>query len=144
MRITAFSDVCLRVLMVLAAVPEPDLTTARVIAEGIDTPYTHVSKADYPAARTRSRHRRARPFRRCEHQRGGPNRDGRLAAAPPRYQNGCRRLRIPQRSVPAPGGLRGALRRAREAFSGELDGLMVSALPHGRVSGPVLAGLGTD
>jgi len=41
-------------------------------------------------------------------------------------------------------GLRGALRRAREAFSGELDGLMVSALPHGRVSGPVLVGLGTD
>ena len=45
MRINAFSDVCLRSLMVLAAAPEGGLLRTRTIAEAVGTPYNHVSKA---------------------------------------------------------------------------------------------------
>ncbi|WP_417234885.1 RrF2 family transcriptional regulator [Arthrobacter sp.] len=44
MRVNAFSDGCLRILMVLAARPEEQLTT-RQIAGLIDIPYNQVSKA---------------------------------------------------------------------------------------------------
>ena len=40
-------------------------------------------------------------------------------------------------------GLRGALSRAREAFYGELDDLVIATLLHSRGSGPVLVGLTT-
>jgi Rrf2 family nitric oxide-sensitive transcriptional repressor len=44
MKINAFSDVCLRIVMLLAARPEQQLPT-RDIAEGIGVPYNQVSKA---------------------------------------------------------------------------------------------------
>ncbi|MDN6332936.1 MAG: Rrf2 family transcriptional regulator [Micrococcaceae bacterium] len=44
MKINAFSDVCLRILMLLAARSDPLLRT-REIAEAIDIPYNQVSKA---------------------------------------------------------------------------------------------------
>lgn len=44
MRINAFSDVCLRLLMLLASRPDTLLKT-RDIAEAIDIPYNQVSKA---------------------------------------------------------------------------------------------------
>ena len=44
MRLPAFADVCLRVLIRLASRPEPR-TTAREVAEAIGVPYHHVSKA---------------------------------------------------------------------------------------------------
>lgn len=44
MRINAFADVCLRILMLLAARPGEQLTT-REIAASIDIPYNQVSKA---------------------------------------------------------------------------------------------------
>src|SRR5680860_287321 len=45
MRINAFSDVCLRIIMLLSATPESELETTRAIARRVDTPYNHVSKA---------------------------------------------------------------------------------------------------
>lgn len=45
MRINAFSDVCLRALMLLSASPEGELLTTQAIADGVGTPYNHVSKA---------------------------------------------------------------------------------------------------
>ena len=50
MRINAFSDVCLRLLMVLAARPEA-LVKTREIAEAIDIPYNQVSKAVHQLGR---------------------------------------------------------------------------------------------
>lgn len=45
MRINSFSDVSLRLLMVLSAIPEEELPTTRELAELVGTPYNHVSKA---------------------------------------------------------------------------------------------------
>src|SRR5512141_2776148 len=45
MKITAFSDVSLRAMMVLAAAPAEGLLTTQSIADAVGTPYNHVSKA---------------------------------------------------------------------------------------------------
>ena len=45
MRINAFSDVCLRALMLLSASLDGELLTTQAIADGVGTPYNHVSKA---------------------------------------------------------------------------------------------------
>ncbi|MET4002066.1 Rrf2 family nitric oxide-sensitive transcriptional repressor [Arthrobacter sp. UYCu511] len=45
MRINSFSDVSLRLLMVLCSLPEDELPTTRELAESVGTPYNHVSKA---------------------------------------------------------------------------------------------------
>jgi Rrf2 family nitric oxide-sensitive transcriptional repressor len=45
MRISAFADVSLRLMMALASVPDGQLPTTRELAETVGTPYNHVSKA---------------------------------------------------------------------------------------------------
>lgn len=145
MRISAFSDVCLRVLMLLAEPADPGLTTARVIAERVGTPYNHVSKAVI----------RLRELGLAEVVRG---RSGgvRLSAQGRQATVGwlLRRLdtrtdvaacETPHGQCPllAGCGLRSALGRAREAFYTELDALIIANLPHGHLAGPVLVGLTT-
>ena len=145
MRISAFSDVCLRVLMLLAEPSELDLTTARVIAERVGTPYNHVSKAII----------RLRELGLVDVVRG---RSGgvRLSAEGRQATVGALLRRLDTRTDvaacetphgPCPllagCGLRSALGRAREAFYAELDAVVVSSLPHGTLTGPVLVGLTT-
>lgn len=143
MRITAFSDVCLRVVMLLAAVPEPALTTAQVVADGVGTPYNHVSKAIIKL-------RELGLVTVVRGRAGGVS----ISSAGRTVTVGWLLRRLDTRTDvaacdspngPCPllagCGLRGALSRAREAFYGELDGLVISSLPHSRVSGPVLVGL---
>jgi Rrf2 family nitric oxide-sensitive transcriptional repressor len=43
-RLTAFSDIALRVLLLTGAVPEGEKLTTRAIAEGVGAPYHHVTK----------------------------------------------------------------------------------------------------
>ena len=45
MRLTAFSDVSLRVLMLLSALEPGQKLSTQKISEGVDTPYNHVAKA---------------------------------------------------------------------------------------------------
>jgi Rrf2 family nitric oxide-sensitive transcriptional repressor len=43
-RLTAFSDIALRVLLLTGAAPEGEKLTTRAIAEGVGAPYHHVTK----------------------------------------------------------------------------------------------------
>ena len=144
MRINAFSDVCLRIVMLLCAAPEGVTFTSRVVAVEVGTPYNHVSKALLrlrelglvEAIRGRNGGVRVSP-------RGREVTVGALlrqldtrtdlaacdsTAGPCPLLSGC--------------GLRGALRRARDAFYRELDDLVIASLPHGKPAGPVLVELG--
>ena len=144
MRINAFSDVCLRIVMLLCAAPHGVTFTSRVVAAEVGTPYNHVSKALLrlrelglvEAIRGRSGGVRISPRGR-EVTVGALLRelDTRLDLAacdspddPCPLLSGC--------------GLRGSLRRAREAFYRELDSLVIASLPHGKPAGPVLVELG--
>ncbi|KFF59225.1 Rrf2 family transcriptional regulator [Cryobacterium sp. MLB-32] len=137
MRITAFSDVCLRVVMLLTA--EPDLLTSRVIAERVGTPYNHVSKAVM----------RVRALGLVEVERG---RSGgvRISPAGRTATVGWLLRQLDDRpdlagcethDGPCPllvgCGLRGALRQAREAFYAQLDDLTITSMAPGRRPGPV-------
>ena len=132
MKITAFSDVCLRVVMLLAVSPEGALMTSRAISEAIATPYNHVSKAVI----------RLRELGLVEVARG---RFGgvRISAEGRRASMGwlLRKLdtRLDLAACETPDGpcplldgcgVRGALRRAREAFYAELDGVVIASQPH--------------
>lgn len=145
MRISAFSDVCLRVMMLLAAPTALGLTTARVIAEQVGTPYNHVSKAII----------RLRELGLVEVVRGRSggmrlSAEGRLATVGALLRRldtrtdvaACETLHGPCPLL-AGCGLRSALGRAREAFYAELDPLVIASLPHGSLAGPVLVGLTT-
>ena len=140
MRINAFSDVCLRVVMILAAFPGVGLLTSRVISAEVATPYNHVSKAII----------RLRELGLVEVTRGRSggvriSADGRLGTVGWLLRQldtrsdlaGCE---TPSGPCPLSGGcgLRAALRRAREAFYSELDDLVISTLPHSQLTGPVL------
>ncbi|WP_427016343.1 RrF2 family transcriptional regulator [Pseudarthrobacter sp. P1] len=145
MRINAFSDVCLRVLMVLCADPGAELLTTKDIAGAVGTPYNHVSKAVLKlgnlglvdAVRGRA---------------GGV----RINAAGLTVTVGSVLRALDEREdvaechaangdCPLIGGcgLRGALGRAREAFYAELDPVAVSSLARPRRSGPVAVTLAT-
>jgi Rrf2 family transcriptional regulator, nitric oxide-sensitive transcriptional repressor len=145
MRINAFSDVCLRALMLLSASPEGELLTTQVIANGVGTPYNHVSKAVL----------KLRSLGLVEAVRG---RSGgvRLSAKGRTTTVGWLLRELDEREdlveCESPNGdcplnnncgLRGALRRAREAFYRELDGIVVSSLPHQSQMEPVFVMLHT-
>lgn len=141
MRINAFSDVCLRVIMLLTGGPEGLLLTSRIIAEGVGTPYNHVTKAVI----------RLRELGIVEVVRGRAggvriSDAGRLATVGWLLRQLDTRLDLAACESPngpcpliAGCGLRGALRRARESFYAELDDIVIATLPHGRPSVPVLA-----
>lgn len=145
MRINAFADVCLRAVMLLASAPQGELLTSRDIADGIGTPYNHVSKA---IARLRN-------LGLVDITRG---RSGGvlLSAAGRRATVGWLLRQLDDRAdvvdcESAMGGcplnhrcsLRAALRRAREAFYSELDDLVISELPKPQQMGPVFVTLHT-
>lgn len=132
MRINAFSDVCLRVVMLLAASPEGALMTSRAISDAVATPYGHVSKAVI----------RLRELGLVEVARGRSG-GARISAEGRRASIGwlLRQLdtRLDLAACETPDGpcplldgcgVRGALRRAREAFYRELDGVVIATQPH--------------
>jgi Rrf2 family nitric oxide-sensitive transcriptional repressor len=144
-RINAFSDVCLRALMLLCAAPEGELFTTQAIADGVGTPYNHVSKAVLKL--------RSLGLVEAVRGRGG---GVRISAAGRRMTVGALLRELDGRedlvdceslSGDCPlnngCGLRGALRRAREAFYRELDGVVVSSLPHASQMDPVFVTLHT-
>lgn len=145
MRINAFSDLCLRLLMVLAAAPDGDLLTSRSLAAAVDTPYNHVSKAVI----------RLRGLGMVDVARGRAG-GARISAVGRKVTVGWLLRRLDTRSdvadcATANGscplnhqcGLKGALARAKEAFYAELDDVHVAALPHAAQMGPVFVTLGT-
>lgn len=139
MRINAFSDVCLRVVILLSATPDERLETTQAISDGVGTPYNHVAKGVI----------RLRELGLVEVVRGrfGGVRistAGRLATV------GWLLRRLDTRADVAACetangrcplcdgcGLRSVLRGALEAFYAELDDVVISALPHGARAGPV-------
>lgn len=144
MRINAFADVSLRALMVLAAAPEGSLLTTQNIANAVDTPYNHVSKAMA----------KLRVLGLIEVERGRTG-GARLSPAGRRATVGqiLRELntRMDAADCVAPGGpcplinecrLRAALSRAREAFYRELDSVVVAELPHSAQMTPVFQMIG--
>ncbi|WP_077489329.1 RrF2 family transcriptional regulator [Sinomonas mesophila] len=144
MRMTAFEDVSLRALLLLGALDHSQPLATRAIADGIGTPYNHVSKAVL----------RLRELGFLEATRG---RSGgvRLSAAGRQATVGgvLRALDTREDLVECESpsghcplntecGLRSALRRARESFYTALDDVVISALPHERQMRPVLLQIG--
>ncbi|NVM98923.1 Rrf2 family transcriptional regulator [Arthrobacter sp. SDTb3-6] len=137
MRINAFSDVSLRVLMLLST--KPELLTTRELAELVDTPYNHVSKAVL----------KLRQMGMVVSVRG---RSGGVRISEQGLQatvGGVLRVLDSHPDVAAcqtemgdcpllhACGLRGALSRAREAFYASLDTVTISSLAIPVHAGPV-------
>ena len=134
MRLTAFSDVSLRVLMLLSALEPGQKLSTQKIAEGVDTPYNHVAKAvaflvnmgylDSTRGRSATVGTVLRategdiPMIECEDENGHCPLD-----------KFCR--------------LRNVLAKAREAFYASVDSVVISELTAGaRPVGPVFVELG--
>ncbi|MFW6186902.1 MAG: RrF2 family transcriptional regulator [Actinomycetota bacterium] len=144
MRLTAFSDIALRVLLLTGAVPEGERLTTRAIAEGVGAPYHHVTKTVG----------RLGGLGLIASSRG---RSGGVAITPAGLDASVggllRELEAGSAMVEceAPGGncpldrgclLRRALSDAREAFYGALDDVYVRDLVSERQMGPVLVSIG--
>lgn len=143
MRLNAFSDVCLRAMMLLAAAPDEGLLTTQAITDGIGVPYNHVSKAVMKlrslglvdVTRGRSGGAVISSFgrtatvgwllRELDEREDLVNCEAAEGSCPLIAQ--CR--------------LRTALRRAREAFYRELDDLQISSLPSAQQMDPVFVSL---
>ena len=144
MRINAFSDVSLRVLIVLAADPGTAVMTSKAIAVQVGTPYHHVTKIVA----------RLRELDLIEVTRG---RAGGVRLSPAGRQvtvgwvlraletrTDVADCETPQGSCPLIDGcgLRGALGRARTAFYSELDDVVVVSLTPAPRHAPPLLPLG--
>ncbi|MFJ3959018.1 RrF2 family transcriptional regulator [Arthrobacter sp. NPDC090010] len=144
MRITAFADASLRVLMLLNGVDSTGPLSTRSIAEGIGVPFNHVGKVV----------QRLRDMGLLDATRG---RAGgiQISSAGRTVTVGSVLRALDQDEEPAachsPNGdcplagdcgLRSALFRAREAFYAALDELVIATLPTPRQIGPVLVQLG--
>ncbi|WP_267246029.1 RrF2 family transcriptional regulator [Streptomyces sp. PR69] len=142
MRLTRFTDLALRVLMRLAVAEGEDPPTTREVAGTMQVPYTHAAKAVA----------RLQHLGLVETRRG---RGGGLTLTPAGRAASVgtlvRELEGPGDVVECEGGapcplrsacrLRGALRRAQEAFYTALDPVTVGELV-GSPTGPLLLGLG--
>lgn len=143
MRLTAFSDVSLRVLMLLAGLDGQQISTQK-IAEGVGTPYNHVAKSvAFLAGRGLVESSRGRS--------GGV----RLSEAGTRATVG-QVLRITEGDIPmveceGSGSdcplrhactLKKILASAREEFFKMLDPVVISELPSQEQMGPVFVELG--
>jgi len=144
MRLNAFTDVCLRVLMTLARA-DGGQRTSQAIADEIRVPYNHVIKAVSELRRrgaidvARGRHGGARITEAGLDQRVGElvrdlgmreeilDCEGHESGVPCPFAGECR--------------LRAALARAKEAFLAELDALTIRDLVPPSGVGPVLLGL---
>ncbi|MFD7031817.1 RrF2 family transcriptional regulator [Streptomyces sp. NPDC059917] len=142
MRLTRFTDLALRVLMRLA-VEETDLPTTREVAAAMEVPYTHTAKVV-----AKLQHLGLVEARRG---RGGGlalTAAGRSASVGGivRELEGAGDVVDCDGTVPCPLRsaciLRGALRRAQEAFFAALDPLTVNSLV-AAPTGPLLLGLGS-
>ena len=144
MRLTAFSDIALRVLLLMAGLPDGTRLSTQRIAEGVGAPYHHVAKT---VARLRGmgllRSQRGRAGGVVLTDEGRGASVGRVlrvleadtaiveceadeAACP--LNHGCR--------------LRQALAGAREAFYHELDAVSIADLVNPRQVGPIAVELG--
>lgn len=130
MKLNAFGDVCLRTLMLLGSRPDEQLT-GREVAESIGVPYNHVSKAvlelrrrgALDVARGRNGGARITPA-------GLALTVGSLLRALDGNEDVVDCTGADGNACPLIGGcrLRTSLRRAREAFYAELDGLTIRDL----------------
>ncbi|MDP9937509.1 Rrf2 family nitric oxide-sensitive transcriptional repressor [Paenarthrobacter nicotinovorans] len=144
MKINAFADVSLRALMVLAAAPDGALLTTQAVADAVGTPYNHVSKAMVRL--------RALGLINVERGRLGGSRlndAGREATVGQVLRHLDSRQDPAECQSPAKVcplitecALRHAMTRAREAFYRELDGIVISSLPHARQMDPVFESIG--
>jgi len=145
MRINTFSDVALRILILLAAtpaMPESDVMTSKALAVGVATPYHHVAKIVarlrelelIEVTRGRAGGVRISPagrlatvgwvLRALETRTDVADCETSTGVCP--LSDGC--------------GLRGALGRARNAFYSELDDVAISSLAYSpRVASQSLA-----
>ncbi len=145
MRINSFSDVSLRLLMVLSTVPDDELPTTRELADSVATPYNHVSKAVLKlrqmglveALRGRSGGVRITPA-------------GKLATVGRVLRelddhNDVAACHTDMGECPLlhECGLRGALNHAREAFYLSLDNVSIESLAKKPSGGPVAVTLST-
>ncbi|WP_104087229.1 Rrf2 family transcriptional regulator [Arthrobacter sp. GMC3] len=145
MRLSAFSDVCLRVLLVLNASGKSELLTTQSVADMVGTPYNHVSKSML----------KLRNLGLVEAVRG---RSGgvRISTAGTEISvGGVLRTLNEHNDVAAcrseagdcpllhDCGLRGALNRAREAFYLSLDTVTIGGLSKDKQQGPVPLTLST-
>ncbi len=143
MRLTAFSDVSLRVMMLLSGT-EQKLST-QLIADGVGTPYNHVAKAVTFLANNGW----------VEATRGRAG--GVILSEAGKKVTVGHLLRISERDIPmvecesSHGSdcpmnsgcrLRGVLAQAREAFFEVLDSVVISELPSQSQMGPVFIELG--
>lgn len=146
MRLNSFSDVCLRLLMVLSSASDDALSTTRDLAEQVGTPYNHVSKAVL----------RLRQLGMVEAVRGRSggvriSQQGKMATV-----GGVLRILSDHRDVAAcetemgecplihECGLRGALNQAREAFYTSLDNVSIESLTRKPHSSPIGVTLSTS
>lgn len=144
MRLTAFSDVSLRVLVLLNGLPEGQKLTTQQLAEGVGSPYHHVTKtvANLAAmglvlsARGRSGGVRISDQGR-DASLGGLLRQ--LEGDQPMVE-----CESPHGDCPLDRGctLRGLLARAREAFYADLEPVRIRDLANPRQTGPVMVELG--
>lgn len=146
MRINSFSDVSLRLLMVLSSMPDDELPTTRELAEQVGTPYNHVSKAVL----------KLRQMGLVEAIRG---RSGGVRISPSGKQATVGRvLRVLDDHTDVAEcqtdmgdcplvhdcGLRGALNHAREAFYASLDNVTIYSLARKTNNGPIPVTLSTS
>lgn len=144
MRLTGFSDIALRVLLLTGALPEGQQLTTRAVAEGVGASYHHVTK-------TVSRLVRLGLLSSSRGRSGGvaitaAGRDVSVGTVLRELEAGSAMVECesPNGQCPLDHGcqLRAALTRAREAFYRELDDVHVRDLISQRQVGPVMVTLG--
>ncbi|MFQ4150541.1 Rrf2 family transcriptional regulator [Arthrobacter sp. LAPM80] len=146
MRLNAFSDVSLRLLMVLTSTPESKLLTTRELAEMVGTPYNHVSKSVL----------KLRQMGLIEAIRGRSGGVRITSAGMSASVGSVLRVLSDHRDIaschsemgdcpllPAC-GLRGVLNHAREAFYASLDDVTIANLAAKPATGPVPVTLSTS
>lgn len=144
MRLTAFSDIALRVLLLTGAAPEGAKLTTRAIAEGVGAPYHHVTK-------TVGRLSGLGLLASSRGRTGGvtitpAGLDATVGALLRELEAGSAMVacEAPDGDCPLDHGcrLRRALADAREAFYRALDDVRVRDLVSERQVGPVLVSIG--
>ncbi|MFG1945831.1 RrF2 family transcriptional regulator [Nonomuraea sp. NPDC048826] len=142
MRLTAFTDISLRIVMRLAVVRGDELMTTRAIADALAVPYTHAAKA--VARLSELRLVEARRGRGGGLQLTERGRTASVGAVVRRLEGdgevvGCEDPLLPC-PLRAACRLRGALREAQEAFYASLDQVTIASLVT-EPAGPVLLSL---
>ncbi len=146
MRINSFSDVSLRLLMVLSSLPDDDLPTTRELADSVGTPYNHVSKAVLKlrqiglveAIRGRSGGVRITPA-------GKAATVGRVLRVLDDHEDVAEcQTEMGECPLAHSCGLRGVLNHAREAFYASLDNVTIYSLARSTSNSPVPVALSTS